>query len=66
MPIAASVTSRAEPPKLTSGSGMPVIGSRPTTAPMLMTAWHPNHAVTANEQSRTKGSVARWAMRMPL
>jgi hypothetical protein len=39
MPVAASSTSMLDPPKETSGSGTPVIGSTPTTAPMLTSAW---------------------------
>jgi len=38
IPTAASVTTSDDPPKLTSGSGIPVIGSNPVTAAMLMTA----------------------------
>jgi hypothetical protein len=37
-PIAASVTIRAEPPKETSGSGTPVMGSKPVTAPRFTIA----------------------------
>ena len=39
MPIAARVTTRALPPSEMNGSGRPVIGSSPTTPPMLITAW---------------------------
>ena len=38
MPAAAIVTSSDEPPKDMNGSGTPVTGSRPITAPMLMNA----------------------------
>jgi hypothetical protein len=38
IPIADSVTISDDPPKLTNGSGMPVIGRSPVTAAMLMTA----------------------------
>jgi hypothetical protein len=46
MPVAASSTSMLEPPKETSGSGTPVIGSTPTTAPMLTSAWTTIQMVT--------------------
>ena len=39
MPTAARVITSDEPPKEMNGSGMPVTGSTPMTAPMLMTAW---------------------------
>lgn len=66
MPTETSVGSIADPPKETIGRGMPVMGSSPTTAPMLMTAWQANHAATAKDTSRTNGSTERWAMRTPV
>ncbi len=39
IPTAAMVMTREEPPYETNGSGMPVTGSTPTTAPTLITAW---------------------------
>jgi hypothetical protein len=38
MPTAAIIGTSDEPPEDTNGSGTPVIGNSPTTAPMLMTA----------------------------
>ena len=38
MPQATNVTSRLDPPYDSSGSGMPMTGSRPSTMPMLMIA----------------------------
>ncbi len=35
-----------DPPNETNGRGTPVTGRRPTTAPMLMTAWPTSQAVT--------------------
>ena len=39
MPRASSVVTSADPPAETSGSGTPMTGSSPMTAPMLMIAW---------------------------
>ena len=39
MPYAAIVTTRALPPKETKGSGSPVMGTTPSTAPMFTNAW---------------------------
>ena len=37
--MAARVTTSDEPPNDTNGSGTPVMGRTPTTAPMLTKAW---------------------------
>ena len=37
--MAAMVTTSDDPPNDTNGSGTPVMGSTPTTAPMLTNAW---------------------------
>ena len=47
MPIAARVTTSALPPSEMNGSGRPVIGSSPTTPPMLMMAWPTSQVVIA-------------------
>ena len=39
IPILAKVKTSDVPPNEISGSGMPVIGSIPVTAPILITAW---------------------------
>src|SRR5581483_11913673 len=44
-PTAPIAITSDEPPYDTNGSGTPVTGSRPMTAPMLMTAWPTIHAV---------------------
>ena len=46
MPTAARVITSDEPPKEMNGRGIPVTGSTPITAPMLMTAWLVIHVVT--------------------
>ena len=65
MPIAVSVNTSDEPPNDTSGKGTPVIGSKPVTAPMLMTAWPTIHAVIAPAAIRPNLSGARRATRTP-
>ena len=66
MPIAASVTTRALPPSEMNGSGRPVIGSSPTTPPMLITAWLTSQVVTPAAASRRNGSSTRRAIRSPV
>ena len=65
MPSATRVGSSAEPPKEISGSGMPVIGSSPVTAPMLTSAWVSTQAMTPPAASRANGSSERRATRRP-
>ena len=48
-----------EPPDDTSGSGTPMTGSRPMTAPMLMTAWTRIQVMMPAAAMRTKGSCVR-------
>ncbi len=55
----------AEPPNDTNGSGMPVTGSSPTTAPMLITACAITHTVTPAASSEPNRSGAGIAMRTP-
>ena len=59
------VKSNDEPPDDTNGSGTPVMGSTPTTAPMLTNAWTRIHAVTPVATSIPKRSGARNATRTP-
>ncbi len=65
MPIESMVGTRDEPPNDTSGSGMPVIGSRPTTAPMFTTAWVRIQPVDPAAASRTNWLSVRCATRSP-
>ena len=59
------VTSTDDSPSETSGSGIPVIGSRPTTAPMLTTACKTIQMVMADTVRRPKVSCALRATRSP-
>ena len=54
MPVANMVVISAEPPNDTNGSGIPVTGSSPTTAPMLMTAWPTTHIGDAGREQRAE------------
>ena len=56
---------REEPPKEMKGSGMPVTGSTPITAPTLMTAWLAIHVVIPTASRLPKRSGARVAARSP-
>ena len=64
-PTAPSVTISAVPPNETNGSGTPVIGSRPVTAPRFTMACRPIHDVMPAASSRPNVSGARTAIRMP-
>src|SRR6185312_13576662 len=59
MPSATIVTISDDRPDDTSGSGTPVMGSSPSTAPMLTSAWATIQAVAPAAASRTKVSRAR-------
>ena len=61
----ASVTTSAVPPNETSGSGTPVIGSRPVTAPMLTIACRPIQPMTPAARSRSNVPRACRAIRTP-
>ena len=65
MPSPISVTSKDDNPAETSGSGTPVIGRTPITAPMLTVACMTIHAVMAAAPRRQKTSGARRAIRSP-
>src|SRR6516162_7844038 len=65
MPTAPMVMTSEDPPKETKGSGTPVTGSRPTTAPILITAWLTIQAVMPAASSAPKRSGARQAARTP-
>ena len=65
MPSPASVTSSEERPAETSGSGTPVIGTTPITAPMFTTACTPIQAVMAVAASWQNRSGTRRATRSP-
>ena len=59
------VTSREDSPAETSGSGTPVTGSVPMTAPMLTSACTTIQAVAAAAARRMKVSGTRRAIRSP-
>src|SRR5205085_10575093 len=59
MPTAASVTTRDEPPKDTNGSGTPVTGSSPVTAPRFTRVCRPSHPTTPEASSRPNVPGAR-------
>src|SRR5581483_8072427 len=65
IPDAAIVASSDEPPNEMNGSGTPVIGSTPITAPMFTKACTHSHVVMPTAMRRPNGSSARNAMRMP-
>ena len=54
MPAAAMVITSDEPPKEMNGSGMPVTGSTPTTAPTLMRVSAPTQATSPRETQRAE------------
>lgn len=60
-----SVNVIEEPPALTSGSGIPVMGMSPVTAAMFMSAWATTMAVSPPAMSLPNGSFASMAIRMP-
>jgi hypothetical protein len=65
MPRATRVTSNDDRPAETSGSGTPVIGRTPITAPMLTTACSTIQAVIAVAARRQNTSGTRRATRRP-
>ena len=65
MPAPSIVITSDEPPADRNGSVMPDTGSRPTTAPRLITACPTIHAVTPAATSVPKRSGARRATRKP-
>ena len=64
-PTPASVTTNAVPPNERNGSGTPVIGSNPVTAPRFTRVCNPIQPVIPATSKRPKGSRACIAMRMP-
>jgi hypothetical protein len=58
MPSATSVDTSDDPPTDTSGRVTPVMGSRPVTVPMLMSAWPTIQAVMPKATVRPKPSSA--------
>jgi len=59
------LTTSDEPPALTNGRVMPVIGSRTTTTPMLMKACSTSQAVMPAASRAPKVSGAESATRTP-
>lgn len=64
-PTLASVKTIDEPPALTNGNGMPVIGMRCVTAAMFINAWMMIIPVSPPARSRPNGSRQPTAIRMP-
>src|SRR4029079_8849710 len=64
-PPSASITTRLEPPELISGSGTPVSGSTPSTAPRLTNAWPATRQVAPATRYLPNGSLQRIAIRNP-
>ena len=64
-PTRASITTRLEPPELISGSGTPVSGSTPSTAPRLTNAWPATRQVAPATRYLPNGSLQRIAIRKP-
>ena len=54
-----------DPPALTNGKVIPVIGKSATTTPMLMKAWAHSHVVIPTASSAPNVSGAVSAIRMP-
>jgi len=65
IPTAAKLTTSDEPPALTKGSVMPVMGTSTTTTPMLMKAWNTSQAVMPVASSAPKVSGAPSATLTP-
>ncbi len=65
IPTAAKLTTSDDPPSLTNGSGMPVMGISTTTTLMLMSAWKMSQAVTPAASRPPNVSGAASAIRMP-
>ena len=63
MPI--RLISSDEPPELTNGSGMPFVGSSPSTTLMLKNAWNATIVVRPIARNAPKRSGARIAVRRP-
>ena len=63
--MAARVMTSDDPPKETNGSGTPVMGSTPSTAPRFTTACTTSHVVMPVASSMPKGSGAPMAARAP-
>ena len=63
--MAAIVMIRDDPPKEMKGSGMPVTGRTPMTAPMLITAWLVIQVVMPTARRLPNRSGARVAARRP-
>ena len=64
-PTAPSETINDDPPNETNGSGTPVIGSSPVTAPRFTSAWMASQAVMPPARRRPNASGALRAMRIP-
>jgi hypothetical protein len=62
-PTAVNETDSEEPPKLTNGRGMPVVGRVSVTAAMLTKAWKISQVVIPVASSNPKVSGARSAAR---
>ena len=65
IPMPIMLISSDEPPKLTNGSGMPLVGSSPSTTLMLKNACTTTIAVSPSARNAPKRSGARIAVRRP-
>jgi hypothetical protein len=65
MPTAAKLIVSEEPPALTNGRVIPVIGRRATTTPILMKAWTQSQVVMPAARRAPKVSGAERAIRNP-
>jgi hypothetical protein len=64
-PTAASETTSEDPPYERNGRGTPVMGSRPVTAPRLISVCRPNHDTIPAASNRPNTSFALAAIRTP-
>jgi len=65
MPTAAKLMTRLEPPALTNGSGMPFVGTSPSTTLMLKSAWTAIIVVSPIARNAPKRSGATVAILNP-
>ena len=65
IPTAAKLTTSEEPPSLTKGSVMPVMGIKLSTTPILMSPWTASQAVMPVANRAPKVSGAASAMSTP-
>ena len=64
MPTEVSCVTIEEEPKLTKGSGMPVIGMMPMHMPTFWSSWKDHMVAQPARTSFPKGDSTRWAKSM--